>query len=277
MTRLYGSAPWLADEVAQRRCLFVCGLPGVGKSLLLRHLVELATARNRTAHLLRWDVARGGFETPDVMARYPEVDGVTHAAIRLAVGAWARQAVHAWDVAHVGPRHVLIGELPLVGNRLSELAHRATDGAEPLLAGPGSLFLVPVPTVQVRQAIERARTREMTDPRHEQDAANAPPMLVTSLWDEVNAVAAKLGVPPAEGADYDPRVYTAVYRRVLRHRDVRVAPIESVWDVDDSPHALGAEVCELAPEASAVAKHLGPDGVLNPREMESRVNEWWRG
>ena len=63
------------------------------------------------------------------------MDGVTHAAIRKAVGLWAREGVRRWDQAHPEDRHLLIGETPLIGNRLIELAQRREDGVEPLLAG----------------------------------------------------------------------------------------------------------------------------------------------
>ena len=69
---------------------------GVGKSLLVQQLALMAQAEGRHVHLLQWDVTRAAFERPEILARFPEVDGVTHAAIRQGVGTWARRAVHAW-------------------------------------------------------------------------------------------------------------------------------------------------------------------------------------
>src|SRR4051812_33410477 len=108
----------LAGAARQRRCVFFAGLPGVGKSLLIQQVALLAREAGLQVHLLQWDVARGAFETPEILARYPEIDGITHAAIRKAAGLWVRQAVQAWDRQYADPSHLLIGEAPLVGNRL---------------------------------------------------------------------------------------------------------------------------------------------------------------
>ena len=116
----------------------------MGKSLLLQQLSLIAGEVGRRVHLLQWDVARGPFETPEILARYPETDGVTHAVIRKAAGLWAREAVGAWQRRHADPRDLLIGEVPLIGNRLIELVQRRDDEVEGLLAGEGSVFLIPV-------------------------------------------------------------------------------------------------------------------------------------
>jgi len=99
---------------------------------MLQQFALIANEIGRVVHLLQWDVARGAFETPDLLARYPEVNGITHAAIRKAVGLWAREAVWRWERAHGEARHLLIGETPLIGNRLIELAQRREDEVEPL-------------------------------------------------------------------------------------------------------------------------------------------------
>jgi hypothetical protein len=181
----------------ERRCVFFAGLPGVGKSLLLQQLALIAAEAGRQVHLLQWDVARGPFETPELLARFPETNGVTHPAIRKAVGVWARGAVAIWDERYADPAHLLIGELPLIGSRLIELARPRPDTVEPLLAGERSLFLIPVPSRAVRQAIEAARVREMAAPIHERERANAIPSLVQALWEEIAAVARELRIRPA--------------------------------------------------------------------------------
>src|SRR4051812_26851378 len=144
----------LRVAATERRCVFFAGLPGVGKSLLLQQTSLIAQEVGRRVHLLQWDVARGPFETPELLGRYPETDGVTHAVIRKAVGVWARGAVAAWEQAQPDHEDILIGEVPLIGNRLIELVQRQTDEVEGLLAGEGALFLIPVPSREVRVAIE---------------------------------------------------------------------------------------------------------------------------
>src|SRR5262245_15430474 len=131
------SSPLFAalDTLARdARLVFFAGLPGTGKSLLIRELAHLAHARGRRIHLLQWDVARPVFEASEAGRRYPLTDGVTHGAIRLAVGRWARAAVARWHAEHPGTADLLIGETPFIGHRLIELARREPDDAEPLLA-----------------------------------------------------------------------------------------------------------------------------------------------
>ena len=133
------------NAIAERRMVFFAGIPGVGKSLHLKNFVSLAQDAGRKVHLLQWDITRAAFETEEVLTRYPEVDGVTHAAIRKAVGLWARRGVLKWYRTHLDPSHLLVGEVPLVGNRLTELVQPLDDEAEPLLAGEKALFITPVP------------------------------------------------------------------------------------------------------------------------------------
>jgi hypothetical protein len=138
---------------------FVAGLPGTGKSLLIHQLAHLAVEAGRAVHLLQWDVARPIIEASAEGRRYPVVDGVTDPVVRRAVGLWARRAVVGWDRQHAGAEHLLIGEAPLVGHRLVELARREDDAAEPLLGGAACRFLIAVPSVEVRQFVEAERER----------------------------------------------------------------------------------------------------------------------
>src|SRR4051794_37552954 len=111
----------LAPLARAKRVVFFAGPPGVGKSLFIRELARAAYTAGRTVHLLQWDVARPAFVTPALGVRYPERAGVVHAVIRKAMGQWARGAVMHWDREH-DASHILIGEVPLIGNRLLDLA-----------------------------------------------------------------------------------------------------------------------------------------------------------
>src|SRR6266536_3983333 len=107
------------DTLARRqRMLFVAGLPGTGKSLLIHQFAHVASRAGRRVHLLQWDVARPAFEASPAGAAYPIVDGVTHVAIRKAVGLWARHAVAEWEAMSRDSRDLLVGETPLIGGRL---------------------------------------------------------------------------------------------------------------------------------------------------------------
>src|SRR5207253_346809 len=138
----------LARLAHSARMVFVAGLTGTGKSLVIHQLVHLAVASVRTVHLLQWDVVRPLFEASHAGQRYPVVDGVTQPMIRKAVGLWARQAVAAWHRRCPTPDQLLIAETPLVGRRLIEFVQRLRDDAEPLLAAPSSRFAIAVPSVE---------------------------------------------------------------------------------------------------------------------------------
>jgi hypothetical protein len=260
-----------------RRCIFFAGLPGVGKSLLLQQQALLAHAAGRVVHVLQWDVARGAFETPALLARYPEVDGVTHAAIRRGVGLWVREAVRRWDATHPSPEHLLIGETPLVGNRLVELAQVHSDAVERLLAGKDhTLFFIPVPTKDVRHAIEQSRRQEMANPRHAREAANANLGVLDSLWRELERAAAHLGAPGASPGEYDPELYVAVYRCLLRHRHSCALPIERVLPVNASPQELDPIASELRADTDDVARITAALAGYPDAQLEQDVAGWYR-
>jgi len=65
----------LSRAVQSCKAVFFAGLPGVGKTLLLQQTALLSHAAGRPLYLLQWDIARQGFETSEILARYPEVEG----------------------------------------------------------------------------------------------------------------------------------------------------------------------------------------------------------
>jgi len=266
----------LSEAVQNCKAVFFAGLPGVGKTLLLQQSALLSHAAGRPLHLLQWDIARQAFETPDILARYPEVEGTTHAAIRRAAGLWVRGAVADWAEAHAGDDALLLGEAPFVGNRLIELARREADAAERFLAAPTTQFIVPAPTLAVRRAIEAARGREIEQPRHVREAANAPPNVLTLLMQELRAAGAALGVPGARAeGGYDPEVYTAVYAKLLEHRHARPLVIDECWPVVASPYELDMGAAELHPSPAAVADALARVALPGAVELERAVRQWY--
>lgn len=275
---LYGA---LREAASARRCVFFAGLPGVGKSLLLQQLAIIAQEAGRQVHLLQWDVARGPFETPELLARYPESDGVTHAVIRKAAGLWARDAVAAWYTGHADAGHILIGEVPLIGHRLIELVQPREDVVEALLSGADSLFLVPVPSREVRAHIEAARTREMAAPGHDRERANAVPQLVQALWEEMASVGAALGLPEASNAagqpaTFDPDLYSGVYLRLLRHRPAMLLPVTTALPVQTSVYAGLGGVTELVPGPDDVARVMSEVERRPALDIEREVADWFR-
>lgn len=247
----------------------------MGKSLVVRQAALIAEGLGRVVHLLRWDVARLVFDTPRILARYPEVAGVTHPAIRLAVGEWARAAVLRWHDAHGDPAHILIGETPLVGERLMSLVRPRHDRVEPLLAAAATLFLVPVPSPDVRRAVEGSRARDMAAPAHARDAASAAPHLVRWHWDDLARVAGILGVPRADPpSGYDPELYAAVYQRLLRHRRSLVMPIARVLSLPASVHEVRA-AGDLVPTPAEVAAAMARVAGRTDDDVERDAARWY--
>ncbi|MCY3939995.1 MAG: hypothetical protein OXG29_02815 [Gammaproteobacteria bacterium] len=272
-----GSA--LRDTIEQHaacdRMIFFAGLPGVGKSLMLQQTVLIAATLGRKVSLLQWDVARLAFEQPDLIERYPEVGGVTHAGIRLAAGRWVRGAIRQWAETRTSRRNLLVGEIPLVGNRFVEVARPESDPAEALLAASSATFFIPAPTLQLRREVEAARRREMSDPLHSREAANASPTVLEALMLEIRQLAPKLNIPCGKGEGYDPRLYLAVYGWLLQHRHFVPLWITDFLAVEDSPHKLPDGIEDIVPSSTAVRMHGNALAMVSDDELQARAESWW--
>lgn len=257
----------LAEPARDARMVFFAGLPGTGKSLLIRELAHLAHARGRAIHLLQWDVARPVFETCEAGRRYPQEAGVTHGIIRLAVGGWAREAVQRWHTTHP-PAALLIGETPFIGNRLVELARRAADAAEPLLASAAARFVVPVPSRPLRAHLEAERERRTREPRHHREREDAPPLVLRALWREIAG-----GEQP-----YDPDVYRGAYEAILVHRHVTVLLLDTILPVGTgSAYDLRVPVTVLVPGEDEAAVAVEAAERRHPTAVDvARAIERWR-
>lgn len=258
--------------------VFFAGLPGVGKSLLLQQLTLMAHAAGRTVHLLQWDTTRPVFETPELMAKYPEIDGVTHAMIRKAVGMWARQGVAEWDQSHNKPEHMLIGEVPLVGNRLMELVKSYDDDIEGILADERTQFVLPVPSKRVRDVIEASREKTIANPRHEKETKDAPPNVMRGTWYDLNRLAVHLGMVTGDAGKvpYSPDVYRGVYEYLLKHRHVRILDIDDVLKPSGSAYDYKTripELCATSEQVNDIMAQLETDSTL--QQIEDDVSKWY--
>lgn len=282
---LYAQLQHLSQTV---RAVFVAGLPGTGKSLLVHQLAHLAHAAGRPVHLLQWDVARPAIERSPAGAAYPVVDGVTHGAIRIAAGLWARDAVARWVRGTPPPGHILIGETPLVGHRFIELVRVAGDEAEPFLSGLGCRFVIPVPSIEVRRAIEAERARRIEWPVHDREREDAPPSVLRSQWAALAKIAPLIGAGPtpsqgrAPGGTasipYDPGVYERVYRLVLRRRHAQSIPLRTLLPAADvSVYHFAVPTLDLAPspEEAAAFVRLVEGRFPNPLAIESAIDQWY--
>jgi hypothetical protein len=257
----------LATLAREARLVFFAGLPGTGKSLLIRELAHLAHARGRRIHLLQWDVARPVFEACGAGRRYPQDRGVTHGVIRLAVGRWARAAVARWYAGHAGEA-LLIGETPFIGNRLIELARAGGDDAEPLLAGPTTRFVIPVPSRALRQHLEAERARRAEHPLHPREREDAPPEVLRALWREV----------AGDDRPYDPDVYRQTYERLLTRRHATALALDTVLPAGAvSAYDLIIPTTDLVPAADEAARSIEEVEASHPEPADvQRAVDGWR-
>ena len=266
--------------VGQSRMIFLVGLPGTGKSLLLKQLALLAQQADRTVHMLQYDAARLPFETAEILAKYPEIDGFTHAAIRKATGLWCRFGVTQWASQFPEAEHLLLGELPLIGNRLIELTQPHEDEAEALLADESARFVLPVPSTEVRAVIEAARRQTSAAPQHDLEKQDAQPNVVQSLWEEVVAVGQRLGLcengRSPQGMPYDPQIYTAVYQHLLTHRHHHILPVDTVLKPGGSAYGLtipGTQLAATPPEVDQIMTQI--EQRFTPETLETAVANWY--
>lgn len=273
----------LQKMVAQRDAVFFAGLPTVGKSFLLQQLTLIAHESGRVVHSLQWGVARRAFRTPDLLARYPDINGQTHPAIRKAVGLCARDGVRQWheQYAFRNEQQLLIGEVPLVGNRLVELVQKREDAIESFLASPQTLFVIPVPSRTVRQTIEAARERTIAQPQHERESGDAPPSVSRALWQDVYDLAHRLGIAEqaAEQPPYNPDLYASIYQHLLQHRQVETLLIDtilpkksSVYDLD----VIGGEVVPSENDVQRIIAQIEAQYASRQEVLEREVAQWYQ-
>ncbi len=278
----------LLDLARRSRLVFLAGLPGAGKSFLIHQLAHLAHAGGRTIHLLQWDVARPVFEASEPGRKYPQADGVTHGVIRIAAGRWARDAVGRWHAQHPDAGHLLIGETPLVGHRLIEIARPAADAVEPILTLDSTYFVIPVPSREVRRYLERQREQRSHQPLHDREKEDAGPQVLRALWQQLSAAARELGLTgtspdgapdgaPDGGPDYDPLVYQRVYRHVLRHRRTQVLPLDEILPTTAfSAYDFTVPYRDVLPSEDEVRRHIeAVEAAYRDRALLQREIEQW--
>jgi hypothetical protein len=246
----------LEHELPAARCIVVVGLPGTGKSFWVRRMAGFAVASERPVHLLQWDIARLAWDTPEILALYPEVNGITHAAIRGALGIWVREALATWFRSHATDNDLLIVEAPVIGGRFSELAKRTHDALEPHLMDRQTLFVIVAPTVELQRSLRRRRADEAATRADALERHNASLGVLDVQLAAVEEVARHWGRPPNVAGAYDPELYVGVMREVLRHRNVLVLCPDSLAQGCGSVYDFGPEIVRIAATASEVEKSI---------------------
>jgi len=267
--------------VDNQRIVFLTGLPGVGKSLLLNQLAHLAHFSGHQVYLLQWDILRDAFMTDRIASLFPDIDGITHSVIRRAAGLWVRQAVAQWHQKHLGEKSILIGEAPLIGNRLLELVLPRNDAAESILLEKSTRFVLPIPSRRIRRLMETARQTSIKNPRNSRELNDAAPEVLKALWRELIRAAMALNIPtPPKGSDedYDPRIYESVYLQVLKHRRYEITRLNITLSTHSrSVYTFNMPVEELIPNANEVShsieevEHTYP----NLHGLEQEMEEWY--
>lgn len=261
-----------------KRIVFFTGLSGVGKSLYIQQFSKMAANAGRVIHLLQWDVTREAFQTEDIIAKYPEIDGVTHPMIRKAVGLWTRQGILNWHKEYSNEKHILVGELPLIGNRLVEIVQEHNDEVEMLLASEQSKFFLPVPSESVREHIVCCRTNSINQPSHERESADAPPSVVTSNWQEIRDLAIRLGLADTanNNDDYDPHTYAGAYEFLLKNRHAETLPIDQILPTVGSVYELGVVETEIAASVGQVADiYAEIEEKYTEEEVNNMISKWY--
>ncbi len=265
--------------VTSQRLLMFVGVPGVGKSLMLQQAAHLAQAEGRLLHQMQWDVSRTAFELhPYVLERYPETEGATHPMVRKAVGLWAREALNEWHQTYPEAEHLLLGEVPLIGNRFIELVRMAPDDVEPLLAANTTTFVVPAPSKEIRAAIEAARAASIANPRDEHEKWDAPPNVLQMVWDDVYNMAYRTGITTETTSAYSPEVYLRVFDTLLAKRNSTNILIDMHLHPTESAYVLPPIVSELRADPDQVEMLIKTvEARWSVAEVSKMVDDWYIG
>ncbi|BCW05819.1 hypothetical protein [Arthrobacter sp. NtRootA1] len=273
-------APYLKElwtKLEVLRCVVVVGLPGTGKSLLVREIAAAAAAAGRNSSLLQWDVSRESWDShPTASALFPEIDGVTHSGIRLAMGSWVRTTVGKWFSNHAGLEQLLIVEAPHIGGRFSELSHIVDDQAEQPLAGAETLFVLVAPTKELQLTLKRQRAADMEAGQGTYESNNASPDLLDELTNSLRGPAGELGITGSTSTGYDPGLYAGLMQHVLRHRHVLLVQPDELMEVTGSVYSLGNSSERLWATEEEVSASLDPVASLSPDELLQRTDSWFR-
>jgi len=195
--------------------------------------------------------------------------------IRKAVGLWARQAVADWHQTQSDDA-ILIGELPLIGNRLIELVQKHDDDAESLLTSDDSYFVTPVPSVEVRRVIEEARAKSIANPSHHKEEKDAPPNVIEGLWLELHELGTKTLSIQLPNNDYNPDLYAQVYTSLLKHRHHAVLNINEIIKTENSVYDFEANQSLAATEDTAQRIIKEIETTYSTEDLHRSVENWYK-
>ncbi|WP_143545791.1 ATP-binding protein [Rhodococcus sp. 14-2470-1a] len=279
MTSATAPAPYLTelwDQLPKLRRIVLVGLPGTGKSLLVKELANTAVNAGRPTRILQWDISRRAWDRePVAQQKFPEIDGVTHAGIRTAMGMWVRSAIAQWNGEAGEGDGLLVVEAPLIGGRFSELASALEDNAEQSLTDATTLFVVIAPVGELRDRLRAQRAQDMdaaADGTPEQHNASAD--LLDELTDSLRGPAQELGIEARTDSGYDGELYAELMQTVLRHRRTLVIRPDSLMKVTGSVYELGEDIERVWPDAFAVQRSLREVEARSAADLAEHVRTW---
>ncbi len=236
-------AKQLKSVLVDTQVIIISGLPGVGKSLYVQEIQNMAQEDCLDFDIIQWDIARKSFETESILAKYPMGEGTVHNGLKLCAGLWLMDTLTKWLEEYQDSNRKLIIEAPLVGNRFVELVQKnSNEKLEAYLSSKAVKVIMPIPSKKVRKLIEDARAEQVKE-----DAKSwmgAKPSVIQMLWDMTCDLAVELGLEMdnTKPVPYDPKVYIYVFEQILKHRNFIPLNIDEVFEVpkqsEDELHNL---------------------------------------
>ncbi len=268
----------LEQAAATKHIVMFSGIPGVGKSLMLQQMSLYAEKAGRKVYLMQWDLVRKSFETEKFLKKYPEIDGVTHAAVRKAVGLWCRQAISRWNNENNDLNNILIIELPVIGGRLVELMHPEQDDVEMLLSSDDVITFTIVPSVNIRKKIIGVRNETIANPRNDKENRDAPDAVLNDLWATIRKI---YNIEHGIDSDdqiftYDVDIYKSVFSKITQYRNAAFLDIDTLYPTKGSAYDMVTATKSFTPTSEEViTAYARLDELYSDKNLNDIVESWY--
>ncbi len=241
----------------------------------------IAKTAKRRVKMIRWDIALAPFQEERILAKYPDVVDGSHPIVRRAAGHWGRQSIARWLVENTDPTEIIIGEVPIVGNRYSEFVQTLPDQAEQVLASDSAAFFYPVPTPEVRERLEAIRRATFAKPQHPHEAKDAPPATMDLAWRLTHEKALQLGLVAPDDVDahgeYSEIAYRRFFDHLLQHRVSRALEVDAIYSGGGSAHDLESGFTELIATPTDAASAIAEiEMMMSAEEAAQAVQDWYK-
>ncbi|PYO17440.1 MAG: hypothetical protein DMD85_23500 [Candidatus Rokuibacteriota bacterium] len=148
------------------------------------------------------------------------------------------------------------------------------------LAASTTRFVIPVPSVALRQHLESERARRAATPVHAREREDAPPDVLRGVWRELVEAATTLGIGGAAAVtSYEPAIYRAVYERLLAHRHAQALAVdERLPAAGVSAYAFRIPIVDLVPSDEEAARFVADAEreYGDPAALERAIAGWFK-